>query len=86
MSASPTERNGARVRRRRRRQDGAVLLPIIGVIALMPPVAPFFGGDRQIAGLPLQVVYVFGVWLLLILAARRVARLLMQDEPGRDGR
>lgn len=67
---------------RRRRQDFAVLLPVFGMVMFLPPVIHVFrDGEVQVLGLPLIVAWLFGAWLLLILLAFRLARLLRADMP-----
>ena len=66
--------------RRRRRQDAALALPLLGVLLLGTPVLALFTKDILIFGAPLPFLYVFGVWFILILLARRMARVLSQDE------
>ena len=56
--------------------DIARILPIIGVVLLMPPLIALFVADRWIGGVPLIVAYVFGVWLALIACAAWLARRL----------
>ena len=69
--------------RRKRVRDSARLLPALGVAFLLVPLlwarsdAP--GGVGNAAAL----LYLFGVWAALILAAVLLARLLMRD--GGDG-
>ncbi|MEX0971226.1 MAG: hypothetical protein WD046_12360 [Paracoccaceae bacterium] len=67
---------------RRRRQDFAGLLPILGGFLLLSPIIWVFAQAGTILGLPAVFVYVFGVWLGLILLARRLARAIMRDDPG----
>lgn len=66
--------------RRRRRQDAALVLPIFGVVMLMTPVFTIFTKDITVFGLPLPFLYVFGIWFLLILLARRMARILTKRD------
>ena len=51
----------------------SVLLPCIGLFLLMPPVVQLFALDVDIGGVPLIVVYLFGVWLALIACAAWLA-------------
>lgn len=61
----------------RRAQDLAVIVPILGVVLMLPPVVGLFAQpDRSIFGLPLIVVYLFGLWFALILMAYSLARHL----------
>lgn len=64
-----------------RLRDAAVLLPAIGVFLLMPPAINLFTGTRLVAGVPLIVVYLFGVWLALIACAGLLARRLAPPAP-----
>ena len=66
--------------RRRRRQDAALVLPLLGVLLLATPVLALFTKNILIFGAPLPFLYVFSVWFILILLARRMARKLSQDE------
>ena len=43
-------------------RDAASLLPVAAAILLLPPVIVVFAAPVLIAGIPLIVVYVFGVW------------------------
>lgn len=67
---------------RRRRQDSAMLLPILGAFLLLSPIIWVFAQAGTILGLPAVFVYVFGVWLGLIILARRLARAFLRDDPG----
>ena len=62
--------------RRRRLRDMAVLLPAAGAFLLLPPFIHVFTGGANLFGIPLIVVYLFGVWTGLILLARILARRL----------
>lgn len=57
-----------------RLRDTAVLLPLLGLVLLMPPLITLFAVDLDVAGVPLIVAYVFGVWLALIACAGLIAR------------
>jgi hypothetical protein len=63
--------------------DAAVVLPLFGVFLLMPPIITLFAVGIDIAGMPLIVIYVFGVWAALIACAALLARRLdpLQPEP-----
>jgi len=68
--------------RRRRRQDAALMLPVLGIILLVSPITVIFLGAGMMLGLPVPVLYIFGVWIFLILLARRLARLLSDHDAG----
>ncbi len=54
---------------RGKREDIAALLPIFGAVLLMPLVANLFFTRTSIFGLPLDMLYLFAVWILLIAGA-----------------
>lgn len=75
--------------RHRKARDRAVILPLVGAILFLPPVAAIFRVDATIGGIPLLVLYIFAVWAGLILAAALLAPRLREsdaavDEPGAE--
>lgn len=71
-----------------RLRDAAVVLPLLGLFLLMPPMIRLFVAKHDIAGVPLIVAYLFGVWVVLIacaaLLARGIARSSRAAGPTRD--
>jgi hypothetical protein len=57
-------------------RDAAALLPLAGLVLLMPPLITLFAVEADWLGVPAIVAYVFGVWLGLIGCAALVARRL----------
>ena len=68
--------------RRRRRQDAALVLPLFGVAVLTTPIFTIFTRDVSIFGIPLPLLFVFGFWLVLIVLAARMSRLLTKRDEG----
>lgn len=69
--------------RHRKARDRAMVVPLIGFVLLMPPVAAIFDLDGHILGVPVPLVYVFAVWAGLIAAGALLARRLRDtDEAG----
>jgi hypothetical protein len=66
-------------------RDAATLLPVAAAVLLLPPFILVFSAPVLVAGVPLIVIYVFGVWAAVILSAwllsRRHARV--PDDPHR---
>ena len=62
--------------RDRRTQTFATLAPLLGIFLLMPPFIQVFVDAGAVFGVPMIVVYIFGVWAALILAAGLIARRL----------
>lgn len=66
--------------RQRRIRDAARALPVLGtVLCLIPLLWPESGPDRQLTSSAL--IYLFGVWVLLILLSALVARFVRVDDP-----
>lgn len=70
--------------RTRNVRDAAAILPLAAIFLLLPPVILIFSAPVLIAGIPLIVLYVYGVWACLILIALLVA-LRVEDADG-DGK
>lgn len=66
-------------RARKRRYDGAVILPIFAALLIFPPFIKLFAAPVTVFGVPLIVVWLFGLWLALIIVARHLAHLLTQS-------
>lgn len=67
-------------RARKRRYDGAVILPVFAALLMLPPFVGLFAAPVTVFGVPLIVVWLFGLWLALILIAWRLSRLLTQPD------
>lgn len=55
-------------------RDLSILLPLAGVLLLMSPVLQVFNSLTPIFGIPLIVLYIFGVWLGLIILGAWLSR------------
>ncbi len=78
MSA-PQDRPG---RTRKRRYDGALVLPVLAAVLMLPPFIGLAAAPVDVAGVPLIVLWLFGLWLALIVVARFLARLLREGGDG----
>lgn len=76
MSAEP----GDPALAQRKLRDAAILLPVVGALMLLPPIARIFALDLTAFGVPVTALYLFGSWFLLILAARAVGHRLLAHE------
>ncbi len=57
----------ARRELRASREELAFLLPLFGTLLLVPPLVNLFVGKRLVLfGMPLESLYLFAVWLLII--------------------
>jgi hypothetical protein len=62
-----------------RLRSAAVLVPVAGAFLLLPPFLPLFAAPVRVFGLPLIVLYIFGVWALLVLLTWAITRRLPPD-------
>ena len=67
------------MRRSERSSDAVLALLALGVWLLMPPAVRLFVGADSLFGVPLLVLYLLGVWLLLILGTALLARRLPRE-------
>lgn len=58
----------------RRWRDLAILLPVFGALLLLPPIVALTVPAGTLGNVPVIVLYLFGVWAALILAAALTAR------------
>ena len=77
MDISEPEGQGAR--------DAATVLPFVAAVLLLPPVVLIFAAPVLFSGIPLIVVYIFGVWAAIILATYLTARRLAVTRAARTG-
>lgn len=54
---------------REKREDIAFIIPAFSMILLIPPLVNLFMSRTMIFGVPLEIVYLFTIWLLLVLGA-----------------
>ncbi|MCF6327282.1 MAG: hypothetical protein L3J21_08325 [Devosiaceae bacterium] len=54
----------------------AKLLPVIGVVLILPPLVSVANVDANLFGFPAIITYMFAVWIFLILAAYLLQRKL----------
>lgn len=61
-------------------REAAALLLCLGTVLSFPPIALIFAKAHHVLGIPLPVFYIFGTWLLLVLGAVVISRLLPDTE------
>lgn len=52
------------------------MLPFLAVVLLAPPIILIFSAPLRVGGVPLIVLYLFGVWAAVIVAALLLSRRL----------
>ena len=77
----PSEHEAERAPDPGRARDLARIVTLLGTVLFMPPVVVLFATDTRIGGMPLIVVYLFGVWLALIGVARLLSHRLEPRPP-----
>ncbi|MGD9806855.1 MAG: hypothetical protein AB7E81_22745 [Hyphomicrobiaceae bacterium] len=58
-----------------------MLLPFVVLLLLLPPIILAFSAPRFVSGIPLIVVYLYGVWAASVFIAFLVAQRLARAEP-----
>ena len=82
MSDTEAPDLAARSTRTRQIRESAFFLPVLGTVLLVSPLLNIFASPDTVLGMPLPFLYIFGVWLFLILLARRLSRELAERPPG----
>jgi len=59
-----------------RLQNAAVVVPLAALFLFMPPLMSLFAAPVSVFGIPLVVLYMFGVWAALVLVTWSLARRL----------
>lgn len=57
-------------------KESAALLLALGIVLFLPPLALIFAKTTTIWGIPLPVLYLFGLWLALIIGVWFLSRQL----------
>ena len=65
------------VRRSRKLREMALIIPVIGILVFVTPMLDMFGQGS--AGLGTRVLYIFGLWFVLILCAFLLSRRLKSE-------
>lgn len=66
----------------RRKTTGAALaFALFGALATLPPVVLLFRFDALIFGIPVETVYIFLLWIVLVAGAVIFSRTLPNDDP-----
>ena len=65
-------------RRNRKTRDRAGVLSILAVLLVLPPVVNMVLLEGRVLGLPFTLVYIFGVWAMLIGLAASLSRGLLK--------
>lgn len=70
------------MRRNRKLEFLAFLLPVAGAVLIMPPLVLIANVKGNIVGFPPIIAFLFAVWAFLIFAAYLLQRRLALLEPG----
>lgn len=66
---------------RRKLASAALFLVVLGVLLIMPPFTTLFDAHARVASVPVKMLYLFGVWVLLVVCTRWLARRLSDEAP-----
>lgn len=67
-----------------RYRDGLFILFIVGVLAFNYPLLALFDKPSTPLGIPLFVLYLYGLWLLLVIVLAVWLRAAARDRSGHD--
>lgn len=59
--------------------SAALFFTMFGVIAFLPPLVLLFRFDARVAGVPVEIVYIFVLWALLVIGALWFSRVLPDE-------
>lgn len=68
----------------RKARDRAFILPLVGLVFLMPPFASIFQLDILVMGIPFTTLYLFTVWTVLIGCAALLSGKLQENAQVED--
>lgn len=60
-------------------RSAAALVSLLGLALLLPPLVAPFVSPVRVLGIPIIVLYLFGLWAVLIAAAAWLSRRLSDD-------
>ncbi len=76
----PISQQDRAAQRKRKTRESATFLPLLGIFLLLTPLISIFTRDSHPEGIPNAVLYVFGIWIVLIVLAAILARRLQQED------
>ena len=68
-----------KTRRSRKVREIALILPAIGVVLLLTPMLKAFTTGDEASSLTSSLLFIFGVWAVLIIAAFFLSRVLLPE-------
>ncbi len=68
---------------RRKRIGASLFFTLFGAMAILPPLVLLFRFDGVLLGVPVETVFLFGLWFVLIGGAAWFGHTLPRDEPDR---
>ncbi len=78
-------RQSERPLRHRKARDRALILPAVGTMLFLPPIAQIFEINARVGGVPVVVLSIFAIWAALVLGAAILSRSLGEPElPAND--
>ena len=70
---------------RRKLESAALFTTLFGTLLFMPPLTLVFAHEGRLLGVPIELIYLFTAWALLIAVAFWLGRRLPRDPPAGGG-
>lgn len=65
---------------RRKLESAALFLAIFGIALIMPPFTTLFDAHMRVLSVPVKMLYLFGLWVVLIAGTAWLARRLPAED------
>lgn len=69
---------------RRKLTSAALFVTLFGALLFMPPLTLLFHHEQRLFGAPMELIYLFAVWLGLVIVSRWLAPRLPRDPAEKD--
>lgn len=76
-----SERQDIRDEDARKKEEAVFIVPVFGALLLLPPLLNLFNTRTLLFGVPLEVLYLFLVWVVLIACSFIISASMPRPRP-----